>query len=475
MLLKKIVSLRGTLAFRLTIWYTGIFSISSLTVFFAFFLMIRSVINEQRDNELLKDLKEFSFMMSTGGVNKIKQEMVWEAGSEGVQNVFLRIFSPNGEELAGTDMSSWQWVHEATRSLAQLKAGGAAYVFETLNAPDQSHQVRVICGYIGNGVALQFGESLKDDRDFLKIYENVFTPMMVIVTLIAALTGWLMARNAMAGVEEITHTALQISKGAFDRRVIIKARGLEIEQLATTFNYMLDRINTLFKEMKEINNNIAHDLRSPLARMRGAAEMALTTFTTPEEFQAIAAGMIEDCDRLMGMINTMLDIAEAESGIVELKISEVDIAEVIRNACDLFMPVAENNSVTIVAELAGKCLACADPRMLQRMVGNLLDNALKYTPPEGTVTISAAVEEEQVIIRVSDTGIGISEEDLPRIFDKFYRCDTSRTQHGSGLGLSLVKAIVTSHGGTITAASGSGGGSVFTVTLPAMPGSCSHR
>jgi heavy metal sensor kinase len=321
-------------------------------------------------------------------------------------------------------------------------------------------------------VALQFGESLKGDEEFLKIYKNVFTPMMVIITMMAALTGWLMARGALSGVEEITHTALQISKGAFDRRVTIKTRGLEIEQLATTFNYMLDRISTLFKEMKDINNHIAHDLRSPLARMRGAAEMALTTVTTSEEFQAIAAGMIEDCDHLMGMINTMLDIAEAESGIVELKLSDVDIAQVIRNACDLFMPVAENNGIGIVSELAGGCVLCADPRMLQRMVGNLLDNALKYTPPGGTVTISATAEKQQVVITVSDTGIGISEKDLPHIFDKFYRCDTSRTLHGSGLGLSLVKAIVASHGGTITAASNPEGGSIFTVALPAASDSC---
>ncbi|MFH0727182.1 MAG: HAMP domain-containing sensor histidine kinase [Pseudomonadota bacterium] len=466
MLLKKMLKLKGTLAFRLTLWYTGIFSISSLAAFLAFFLLIRSVINEQRDDELLKDLKEFSIMLSTGGVNKIKQAVAWEAGSEGVENVFLRVFSADGEELAGTDMSAWEWVYEESRSLAQLKAGSATHVFETLNAPGQSHQVRVICGYIGNGLMLQFGESLEEDEDFLRIYKNVFTPLMMIVTLMAALTGWMMAKSALAGVEEITHTALEISKGAFDRRVTIKDRGLEIEQLATTFNFMLDRINTLFKEMKETNNNIAHDLRSPLARMRGAAEMALTTVTTMEEYQAIAAGMVEDCDRLMGMINTMLDIAEAESGIVDLKLSEVDIARVIKNACDLFMPVAENNSVKIMTDLADGCFINADPRMLQRMVGNLLDNALKYTPPQGTVTISAAVENGQVILRISDTGIGISEKDLPRIFDKFYRCDASRTLHGSGLGLSLVKAIVTTHGGQIVASSHSGGGSIFAVTLP---------
>lgn len=473
MFLKKIRRLKGTLALRLTFWYTGIFSLSTLIAFFAFFLMISAFVDEQRDKHLLVELKEFSIMLSNGGLDEVTSGMLWESSSDGVGNIFLRLFSKNGEMIAATDLSEWQEVVQASHSVEQLKASTAGdYVFETLSMANQRHQARIVSGYIGNDFILQYGLSLASDEQFLEIFENVFIPIMIAVTGIAALTGWFMGKRALAGVEEVTRTARHISSGAFERRVSVKAKGREIEQLATAFNCMLDRIDTLFKEMKEMSNNIAHDLRSPLARMRGAAEMALTTATTVDESKAMAAGVIEDCDHLLGLINTMLDIAEAESGVAELKLGTVDIAQLITSACDLLMPVAEDKSVRLITQCPADCTVCGDPRMLQRMVGNLLDNALKYTPSQGTVTVSVAAETEQVLLTVRDSGLGISDKDLPNIFKKFYRCDYSRAQHGNGLGLSLVKAIAGSHGGRVTATSRLGEGSVFTVMLPRSSDAC---
>jgi signal transduction histidine kinase len=278
--------------------------------------------------------------------------------------------------------------------------------------------------------------------------------------------GWFMAKRALSGVAEVTRAALEISKGAFERRVTVKDQEAEVTLLASAFNTMLDRINTLFREMKEMNNNIAHDLRSPLARIRGAAEMALTSDISAEEGKVAAAGMIEECDRLLGMINTMLDIAEAEAGMDGPKRRPVDMAQVILNACNLFMPVAEEKGIDMTNASAGGGLVMADARMLQRLVSNLLDNALKYTPAGGKVSISTLTQDEHVIVRLQDSGIGISEKDLPHIFDKFYRCDRSRAAYGSGLGLSLSKAIVATHGGVIDVASRFGEGTTFTVTLP---------
>jgi signal transduction histidine kinase len=168
------------------------------------------------------------------------------------------------------------------------------------------------------------------------------------------------------------------------------------------------------------------------------------------------------------MINAMLDIAEAESGVGETKLEEVDLVSIVQRACELFEAIAEENSVTIVADLPENCLLYGEARKFQRMVANLLDNALKFTPPEGTVTVSLKADKGQVVISVSDNGIGISEDDLPHVFKRFYRCDNSRAQRGTGLGLSLVKAIAGSLGGSVSATSNLGKGSTFTVTLPQM-------
>jgi len=467
MFLKKILRLPGTLAFRLTLWYGGIFTISALLAFSALYLVISSVIQERRDEDLLEDVEEFSTLLDTQGLDAVKAEMAWEATSDGAENIFLRLLSTEGRELESTDMSLWRNIGPSTHALEKLKKG-ANHVLETLTLPEHEHRVRMVYGIIGPDTILQIGEPLEEDEEFLAIFREVFLPIMAIMTIAAALMGWFMARRAMAGVEEVTQTAVEISKGAFDRRVPLKVRGDEIERLATTFNYMLDRISVLITEMREMTDNIAHDLRSPVARMRAASEMALTA-SSVDEHKTIAAGIIEECDRLLGMINTMLDIAEAESGAGDLVLEEVDMASMIRQACELFQPIAENNSVTMTTQLPGGCVFHGEPRKLQRMVANLLDNALKYTPPGGTVTVSVNADDGQIAISVTDTGVGISEKDLPHIFKRFYTCNKSHPQHGTGLGLSLVKAIAHSHSGHVHATSRPGKGSTFTVTLPRPP------
>ncbi len=469
MYLNKIFRLPGTLAFRLTLWYAGIFTISTLVAFLALYFVISTVLKERRDQDFLEDVQEYSSMLATEGMDRVKSEIAWEVSSDGAEHIFLRLLSMDGEELLTTDMSAWRGVGSGSHALEKLKKG-APHVLETLDLPEHEFHVRTVYGIIGPDLVLQIGESLAEDTEFLEIHRKIFVPLMAVMVIIAAFFGWLLAKRALRGVEEVTETAIEISEGALDKRVPHKVRGEEIERLATTFNYMLDRINVLIKEMREITDNIAHDLRSPLARIRGAAEMALAN-SASDEHRTFAANVIEDCDRLIGIINTMLDIAEAESGAAEIILEEVDIARVTRRACELFQAIAEEHSIRITTELPDSCVVYGEPRKLQRMVANLLDNALKYTPPEGTVTVSVNANNGQVAISISDTGVGISEDDLPHIFKRFYRCDISRAQGGTGLGLSLVQAIVHSHGGSVNATSHLGKGSTFTVTLtqPSLP------
>ena len=468
MYLSKILRPPGTLAFRLTLWYAAIFTISTLVAFGAFYLAISTVISKNRDRDLMGDVQEYAAMLATKGIDEVKAEMAWDAQSDGQEHTFLRLLSTDGKEVAATDMSAWRSVGAGRNALEKLKSG-ADYVLETLDLPEQEFKTRTVYGSIGPGLVLQIGESLEEDAEFLELHRIVFIPVMAVMVIVAAIIGWLMARRALTGVEEVTHTAIEISRGMLDKRVPLKARGEEIERLAITFNHMLDRINLLIKGMREMSDNIAHDLRSPLARIHGVAEMALIASHTEEEHKAMAGSMLEECDRLLGMINAMLDIAEAESGAGEVTLEEVDLVRVIRRACELFQAIAEENSVTIAADIPKDCLVYGEARKLQRMVANLLDNALKFTPPQGSVTVSLKADNGQITLSVSDTGIGISEDDLPHVFKRFYRCDDSRAQRGTGLGLSLVKAIVGSLGGSVNASSHLGKGSTFTVTLPQLP------
>jgi signal transduction histidine kinase len=200
------------------------------------------------------------------------------------------------------------------------------------------------------------------------------------------------------------------------------------------------------------------------------AEVTLTTETSLEDYKDMAASTIEACDRLLDMINTMLVISETEAGVGKRHDGETDLALVVREACALFLPLAEDRGLTLTCRVPDECIIHGDVRMIQRLIANLLDNAIKYTPQNGTVEVAVRMEgARSVIVLVKDTGIGISEKDLPHIFERFYRCDPSRPQTGIGLGLSLAQAIASSHGGRIAVTSIPGKGSTFRVKLPISP------
>jgi len=297
-------------------------------------------------------------------------------------------------------------------------------------------------------------------------FRRYFGLPLGLIIIFSAAGGWLMARRALSGVEEVTRAAVDITGGALDRRVPVTGRGDEIDRLAGAFNEMVGRVQDLLGQMKEISENIAHDLRSPITRMRGMAEMDLTSGSANEDHNAMAGTIIEECDRLLGMINTMLDISEAESGLMKLAVGEVDLALLLRDVCDLFQPLAEDRNIEMAVEAPETLPVPGDLRRLQRLFSNLVDNAIKYTPRGGSIRLLTEKLPQGAIVRVRNTGTGIPEEDLPHIFDRFYRGEKSRSTPGHGLGLSLARAIVLVHGGRIEAESSPGRGAEFTVTLP---------
>jgi signal transduction histidine kinase len=274
----------------------------------------------------------------------------------------------------------------------------------------------------------------------------------------------------MSGVDRVTKAALSIGKGNFTHRVPLGNEGMEIQSMARAFNDMADRIEDYLRDLKEITNNIAHDLRSPLTRIRGTIETTMSGTQNITEYRETAGLVIYECDRLIGMINTMLEIAEMDAGIIESLKSPVDVKKIVMDAHELFKPVAEEKNIMLDAIVPqGPLLVPGDVRRLQRVIANLLDNAIKYTPHEGKIITTVEKKDMYALISIADSGIGIEEENITRIFDKFYRGDRSRTTPGNGLGLCLVQAVVNAHGGSVDVKSSPGRGSIFSVRLPLSP------
>ncbi|MGZ3590535.1 MAG: sensor histidine kinase [Thermodesulfobacteriota bacterium] len=465
MSLKKPINLRNTLAFRLTLWYAGIFTVSSCVAFLLFYALITSFIRERTDQELLSQVNRFSTLLAAEGVEAVKGVAVIEAQAAGVKKVFFRFLSLNGQAFSSSNMAYWKDILISETALRELLRGNA-HVFETIAIRDRNEEVRILYAMISPSIILQVGQAMESYSRFLDAFKGIFITTMTFLIVLAAGVGWFMARRAVSGVEAVTRTAQKISGGALDERVPVKARGDEIDQLATTFNQMLDRIQTLLTEIKEISDNVAHDLRSPITRIRGIAEVTLTTGKSLNDCENMAASTIEECDRLLDMINTMLMISKTESGVDKLSYDEIDLAALVQEGCELFKPAAEDKGLSLSFDIPKPIHFMGDIQMIQRMISNLLDNAIKYTPSGGSVTVSVNEKDTQVVVSIKDTGCGISPEDLPHIFERFYRCDQSRSQSGIGLGLSLARAIARVHGGDITVDSLPNQGSTFTVTLP---------
>jgi heavy metal sensor kinase len=371
----------------------------------------------------------------------------------------------NGQAFSSSNMSFWRDIDIHEKAIKELLRG-RSHLFETITIPDRKEKVRILYALLSPSIILQVGQAMESYSRFLDAFKQIFIVIMAPLIIIAAGVGWFMARRAVSGIEAVTRTAQKISGGTLEERVPVKTKGDEIDQLAMTFNQMLDRIQTLLTEIKEMSDNIAHDLRSPITRIRGTAEVTLTTGTSLGEYEGMAASTIEECDRLLDMINTMLMISKTESGVDKLSREEIDLQGLIGEACEHFGPAAEDKGVTLTCDVPDRSHLVGDTRMIQRMVSNLLDNAVKYTPSGGWVNVSVSEKDQRVFISVKDTGCGVSPSDLPHIFVRFYRCDQSRSQAGIGLGLSLARAIARAHGGEITVTSTPNQGSIFIITLP---------
>jgi len=256
-----------------------------------------------------------------------------------------------------------------------------------------------------------------------------------------------------------------ITTGRTDERVPHGDTHDAIGELTTLFNAMLDRIEGLVTGMRGALDNVSHDLRTPMTHLRGSAEMALAGPADLERYRDALADCVEESDRVLVMLTTLMDISEAESGAIDLHREMAPLADIVARAVELYRDTAEARGVTLESHVDAAVVAAIDRLRFEQVAANLLDNAIKYTPSGGRVDISVAQENGHAVLTVRDTGIGVPADELSRIWERLFRGDHSRTERGLGLGLSLVKAIVEAHGGRVSVDSTPGLGSTFAVHL----------
>jgi len=276
--------------------------------------------------------------------------------------------------------------------------------------------------------------------------------------------GWLLSGVFVRGINALLAGADKVRKGDYTVRVPRVGSGREIDALVEGFNAMVAETETVVTDLRTISDNIAHDLRTPITRLRGRAELAFSS----GDSAGLAEDVAEECASMLSMINAMLEIARTEAGSRTARREPIDAGQVAAESVELFSTLAEDRGLSLSLARPDREIPVAVQRdHLQRLFANLLDNALKFTPRGGRVAVSVASDGRTATLIVSDSGPGIEEKDLPHVFDRFYRSDRSRNVPGNGLGLALVKAIATLYNGRVGIRSTPGAGTAVSVTLPA--------
>ena len=356
------------------------------------------------------------------------------------------------------------------RAYSAALKGGTSY--ETFLLSDD-HPIRVISMPVLKGAKLanlvQVGTSLKVVVDTLKNLQIILLTVVPAVLLLTALIGRFIARRALKPVAKITQTAKDIGSGAnLSQRIPVSEVKDEIGQLALTFNSMMDRLESSFTQMRQFSSDASHELRTPLTVLKGQSELALGKQRKPEEYQEVISSNLEEVQYMSKVLEDLFLLSKSDENQIALDFESVDLKSLIEEVCKHAEIIASEKNIKIVIAYLEPVQVYGDPVRLRQMIWNVVVNGIKYTQHDGEVKISVQDKGDGVLIIIQDNGIGISEEDLPLVFNRFYRVDKARSRQegGTGLGLSICKFIVGAHKGSINLKSKLGEGTKFKITLP---------
>ena len=426
-----------TTTFQLTLLYAVIFTISTAAV--AGFVYWSTIGFLQRQTDLaieveIAGLRDTYRSQGLGGLSRVIGERI-QAGND-VEALYL--FADRRLRPLAGNLESWPDL---------VAAEDGWYTFQLI-ADERRTSARARVLRLREGLVLLVGRDTSDMNRLLTLAGGALAWGAALVILLAMLGGLFMSRRALARVEDINETTRSIIGGDFSRRVETRGTRDEFDQLADNLNGMLDRIETLMADIRHVGDGIAHDLRTPLTRLRHSLESTATS-ANAEEMRTGVEAAIDDADRLLSTFSALLRIARLESGGYRPRLQHLDLEQLVTDALELYTVVADERDVDISATLDDHAAITGDRDLVFQLIANLLDNAIKYTPDGGSVRIVVSGGAEDVTLSVIDSGPGIPEDQLDKVTRRFHRVDPSRSKPGSGLGLSLVQAVAEHHDATL--------------------------
>jgi len=454
---------RNKLGFRLTFLSAAIFIVSSVGLAVISYAYLASSVRDNR-KVIEAKLEALRVLERADGIAAMEREIGAERAADRQKAFFVRVINQNNEVVFLSRPRLWG---EFDLSLSGPPVTGA---WQYLASNKDGDVLEVFTANLSNGLFLQVGKPREDRREILGHYRDTMVGAVSGMVLIGLGGGAFLAFRALRPLRALTHATQSIvATGRLDARVPESGAGDELDELTKLFNRMLERIEGSVNGMRDALDNVAHDLRTPVTRLRGFLETGLRADATLQQSQEALANCAEESERVLALLNSLMDISEAETGAMRLNVESLRVADFVGDAVELYQYVAEEKNLSVSVYCPADLFLSGDRSRLRQVMANLLDNAIKYTQPGGKVAIIGRKEGQRAVIRVQDTGGGILPEEIPNIWTRLYRCDKSRSAPGLGLGLSLVKAIVLAHKGEVEAQSIFGQGSVFTISFPLGP------
>ena len=473
---KSLREFTHTISFRLNLWHAVMFLVSTGILFVLLYFLLSEAIDRKDRDVIQARLREYVAVYENGGIPALRDWTTRVNEARKQRMFFVRVVTRDRTVLLLVIPQDWfdadvQLLDRFTQ--VRLGAPTPRLIAEDwIRVPrDEEVDLTVASTRLRDGTILQVGRSSDSRETLLGKFRQVFLVVIPPVLLLGFIGGAFMTRRMTQPVCNILEAASSIiNTGRMDVRVPERRAHDELQDLVVLFNRMLAHNEELFRALRDSLDNVAHDLRTPLARLRAALEGALSRKPEASPEQDAVVEALEETDRVETIIRTLMDVAHAETGLMQLHVEQTEIGLLVEDVVELYEPVAQEKGVTITSNFAEPLSVTVDAARMRQVFANLLDNAIKYTPAGGQVTISAERTDGEAQITFRDTGHGIPRADLPRIWERLYRGDKSRSEHGLGLGLSLVKAIVEAHRGHVDVSSEEGKGSEFKVRLPVQQG-----
>jgi len=460
-------------AFYLAVGYLTVYVVSTGALFFLNRHFITKTVRKFDRQDAFAESEELKDILNQNANGNWLAEEVSIERYPPSTIFFVRVLSTNGlvEYSAirpvGVDLHEWRI--RTPKAGEPLPSVGWS---ELYLKPIRRH-MQIFTSLLNDGRTLQVGKSSFLEVDQKSMSARYLLLSMALSTLLSFASGVIMMLLTLRPINRITASMTQIiESSAFEKGASpVESSIAELDTLGRLFTVMTEKYANLIKAMRETMDNVAHDFRTPLARIRGAAELALHDDAASPGLAETLADIIEDCDRVQLQLQNLMDTREMESGFVKLNVQPFSLTQVVDEIIDLYLVLAEEKQQTLKADFPTDDIVIeGDRQRIARAFANLVDNALKYTPKGGCVDVTCKAQTDAVVIRVSDNGIGIPAEEQNLIWQRLFRGRQAReTEKGLGLGLNIVQVIIAAHGGSVILESATGKGTTFTVTLPRTP------